>query len=280
MNTLSHNPSRTVAFNNLNLDFGSRLLMDTFIMRVENNISEEGFVQRLLTPVEVDKMVGAPTSSTTAVIELVFDKPGHTNQVGIEQIESQYLKAITQTMTHEDRFLFKLLRATVDRYQCNECNYEQFDVSHMVRLGENITGRGMPVSEMLMNSQFWSILVGNNDFAQLLDPAVRMDMVTNGILGHIIGRRLSSDAFRHPDNRILEQREMWAFAARQYLGTMTCEITDIELLDEETRWVWKWKRRTDFQGLDPKHFSVLRVHDPIRIGQVNELTFQRIQQGV
>jgi len=77
----------------------------------------------------------------------------------------------------------------------------------------NLVGRwDLPVPQMLMASDMWIDIVGDSTFIQAIEPVARHELIMTGELAVLYGMSITSDAYRHPEHRVMNQGEFYAIS--------------------------------------------------------------------
>ena len=77
----------------------------------------------------------------------------------------------------------------------------------------NQVGRwDLPVPQLLMASDMYIDIVGDSTFIQAIEPVARHELIMTGELAVLYGMSITSDAYRHPEHRVMNQGEFYAIS--------------------------------------------------------------------
>ena len=81
---------------------------------------------------------------------------------------------------------------------------------------------GLPASQMLIASDFWTDIAGNAaSFGNLFDPVTRYELVQTGYLGTLLGMAITTDGFRDPQQKVVAANTMYLLSEPINLGAYT-----------------------------------------------------------
>jgi hypothetical protein len=72
-----------------------------------------------------------------------------------------------------------------------------------------------------MASDSWEDVVSNTAFGAWFDPVSQYEIVTTGYLGTLLGLRLTTDAYREPQLRVLNQGDLYIISTPEFHGAYT-----------------------------------------------------------
>lgn len=217
---------------------------------IRGQADREGFMRRVLmgTPLEQGQVPRVPVrdQNATAVVATsaaqveyqilrskVFTPPEfelvahlmvenlEIQQVSGDVLERVYNEGVEAIMTGEDRIWKQAADATIGVE--NNVTYigSSLTPSILAQIRSGVTAWNLPASTVLLANDLWNDIIGNSDFHALFDPVHRYDLVLNGQIGSIFGMEIVTDAFRSPGQKVLEQGEIYAVAAPEFLGAYT-----------------------------------------------------------
>ena len=81
---------------------------------------------------------------------------------------------------------------------------------------------GLPVTDVLLSADFWSDIAGNaNSFGNLFDPVTQYELNQTGVLGNLLGMRVTTDGFRDPNQHVVAANEGYILTDPINLGAYT-----------------------------------------------------------
>lgn len=139
-------------------------------------------------------------------------------QLDIEQVsgdilEDVYNQGLDAIMVQEDRLWKKAADLTVG--VTNPLNYigGQLTTQILATIRQGVSDWNLPATTAIISNDFWSDVIGSPDFAQFLDPVTKYDLALHGYLGTLIGMNLLTDAFRQPNQKVLNRGEIYVVAS-------------------------------------------------------------------
>lgn len=209
--------------------------------------NREGFARMLLTKVDVQqgsvprfpvrmKNVTAmvSTSPTKVQSQIVRDKwltppevqliarpfvpENEINQSQGDVLAEKFVEAQEAMMVTEDR----LLTAMANRYVGLDNNLTiltgQLTPYTLMQVANNVSRWGLKTPYCLMASDFLQDFIGNQDFYTAMDPVARHELLLTGQLAVAYGMTVISDAYRHPEHKVLNRGEFFVFSDALNLG--------------------------------------------------------------
>ncbi len=142
-------------------------------------------------------------------------------QVSGDVLDHMYNTGLDSLMVGEDRIWKKAADMTVGIV--NPLNYITGMLSPhtlaMVRQG--VSDWNLPCTTAIIANDFWSDIIGNPDFSSFLDPVTKYDLALHGYLGTLVGLNLLTDAFRQPNQKVLNRGEMYVVASPENHAAFT-----------------------------------------------------------
>ena len=136
-------------------------------------------------------------------------------QVNGDLLEFAYNDALQSIMVAEDRLWKKAADATVGTMNPLEYIAGELTTKNLGKLRQAVSQWNLPASTAIIANDFWSDIIGSNDFATFLDPITKYDLALNGQLGTLVGMNLVTDAFRQPNQKVLNPGEIYVVADPQ-----------------------------------------------------------------
>lgn len=210
----------------------------------------EGFLRRLVMgqPLEQGQMPRIPMPSHDAVAVVatssaaveyqvvrsrVFTPPEFaiTANLRVENIELQqvsgdileniYNQGVEAVMVKEDRLWKQAADATINMENPIQHIVGQLTPDIISTIRTNVTQWNLPATTVLISNDYWNDIIGNANFHSLFDPVTRYDLVLNGAIGTIFGMEIVTDAFRQPNQKVLEKGEIYVIASPENHGSYT-----------------------------------------------------------
>lgn len=127
-------------------------------------------------------------------------------------LEEKYIEALEAIMVQEDRIWKKMAEATVNVSNPHTNIVGQLTPTSLANFRNVVTAWGIPVKFWLIANDLWSDIIGNNEFMTAIDQVTKHDLLLTGVLGTLLGMTIISDAFRHPQHKVLERGEMYVIS--------------------------------------------------------------------
>ncbi len=135
------------------------------------------------------------------------------DQVSGDILEDAYNQGLEAIMVQEDR----IWKASADMSVgvVNELQYIAGSLTTKIlgNLRQAVAEHNLPVTSAIISNDYWSDIIGSADFSAFFDPITKYDLALNGQLGTLIGMTLITDAFRQPNQKVLEKGEIYIVAA-------------------------------------------------------------------
>ncbi len=127
-------------------------------------------------------------------------------------LDEKYAEALEGIMVAEDR-LYKSAADTLVGID-NDLTVISGTLTPLTLMEvRNMVGRwDLPVPQMLMASDMWIDIVGDSTFIQAIEPVARHELIMTGELAVLYGMSITSDAYRHPEHRVLNAGEFYAIS--------------------------------------------------------------------
>jgi len=134
-------------------------------------------------------------------------------QVSGDLLDEAYNQGLDAIMVGEDRMWKKAADMAVG--VVNPLNYISgtLTTQMLATIRQAVTDWNLPATNAIISNDFWSDVIGSNDFATFLDPVSKYDLVLNGYLGTLVGMNLITDAFRQPNQKVLSRGEIYVIAS-------------------------------------------------------------------
>lgn len=136
-------------------------------------------------------------------------------------LEEKFLEGQEALMVGEDRIWHNLALQTVNVSNPLTTVIGSLTAGGLMTLRNQVTRWGIPVTSWLIANDLWSDIVGDPSFQQVIDPVSKNELLLTGQLGTIYGMTIYSDAYRHPEHKVLSRGEMFCVGDPVNHGTYT-----------------------------------------------------------
>lgn len=127
------------------------------------------------------------------------------NQSNTDVLNEKYIEALEGLMVTEDRMWWNLVQATIG--DSNNLTVISGNLTPITMMGvhQNVQGWGLKVAHMLMATDLWQDIIGDSNFIQAIEPVARHELIMTGQLAVLYGMTLISEAYRHPEHKVLSK---------------------------------------------------------------------------
>ena len=164
------------------------------------------------SPVQVQAQVVRDRTFTPPEFSLVsrpFVEDREIQQSIGDVLEEKYLEAQEGIMVAEDRLWRKLAMQTVNVSNPLTNIVGTLSPAGLMALRNQVTGWNIPVSTWLIANDMWNDIAGDTGFQSVIDPVSQYELLLTGQMGVIYGMSIYSDAYRHPEHKVLDRGESW-----------------------------------------------------------------------
>jgi len=141
------------------------------------------------------------------------------NQSSADVLEEKYIEALEGIMVQEDRVWYNLANATVNVANNLTNIVGTMNPTALAALRNQVTRWNIPASNLLIANDIWNDIIGDSAFSALIDPVSKHELLLTGQLGTILGMTIYSDAFRHPQHKVLNQGDIFVIGDAVNHGT-------------------------------------------------------------
>ena len=134
-------------------------------------------------------------------------------QINGDLLEHAYNDGLQAIMVAEDRLWKKAADQTVGITNDLELIAGELTTKALGKLRQAVARWNLPAVTAIIANDFWSDIIGSNDFATFLDPITKYDLAMNGQLGTLVGLSLVTDAFRQPNQKVLQPGEIYVVSS-------------------------------------------------------------------
>lgn len=159
---------------------------------------------RVETEIVTDKWLTPPELQ---LIARVFVPQNEINQSNSDVLEEKYVEALEAVMVSEDRLWYNQVQATVGIDNNKSIISGTLSPLSLMNVRQQVARWGMKVPYCLMASDLFVDIVGDSSFIQAIEPVARHELVMTGELAVLYGMTLISEAYRHPEHKVLSQGE-------------------------------------------------------------------------
>lgn len=159
---------------------------------------------RIETEILTDKWLTPPELQLAA---RVFVPQNEINQSTSDVLEEKYIEALEGIMVSEDRLWYNLVKETVGVDNNQTIISGTLSPLTLMNVRQQVAQWGLKAAYCLMASDLFVDIVGDSSFIQAIEPVARHELVMTGELAVLYGMTLISEAYRHPEHKVLDQGE-------------------------------------------------------------------------
>jgi hypothetical protein len=164
---------------------------------------------RIETQITRDKWYYPPELS---IVTRPFVTQNELNQSSGDVLQEKYVEATEAVMVAEDRLWYNQVNAIVGVDNNLSILQSGLTPFTLMQLQTNVTRWGLKAPHVLIASDLYQDIVGNSEFYNAIDPVARHELLLTGELAVMYGMTITSDAYRHPEHKVLNQGELYVIS--------------------------------------------------------------------
>lgn len=167
------------------------------------------------SPTRIDSQITRDRWYTPPELSIVarpFVTQNELNQSSGDVLQEKYVEATEAVMVAEDRLWYNQANQMVGIDNNLSIVSGQLTPFTLMQVATNVTRWGLKVPGILMASDLYQDIIGNSEFYSAIDPVARHELLLTGELATMYGMTLTSDAYRHPEHKVLNQGEFFCIA--------------------------------------------------------------------
>lgn len=179
---------------------------------------------QMTSPTELESQIVRDKYLTPPEFQIagrIFIPQNELNQSNGDVLEEKYIEALESVMVTEDRLWYNMANGLVgvDNNLTNVSG--TLNPLLLMTVRNNVARWGLKVAGLLMASDLYIDIVGDSSFIQAIEPVSRHELIMTGELAVLYGMPITSDAYRHPEHRVLGQGEFFAISDPQTHGAFS-----------------------------------------------------------
>lgn len=164
--------------------------------RVESQITRD----KWLTPPEL------------SIVARPFIHQNELNQSSGDVLQEKFTEATEAVMVAEDRLWYNQANQLVGVDNNLSIISGQLTPYTVMQVANQVSRWGLKTPHMLMASDLYQDIIGNSEFYTAIEPVARHELLLTGQLAVMYGMALTSDAYRHPEHKVLNQGEFFVIS--------------------------------------------------------------------
>lgn len=141
------------------------------------------------------------------VVTRVFVPQNDINQSNSDQLETVYVEALEGTMVTEDRIWMNAARQTIGVDNNQTIISGTLSPLTFMNARQGVARWGMKPMYAIMANDLYVDIVGDASFIQAIEPVTRHELIMTGELAVLYGMTIISEAYRHPEHKVLQPGE-------------------------------------------------------------------------
>lgn len=163
-----------------------------------------GSHSRVETQIVTDKWITPPEGQ---IVTRVFVPQNELNQSTSDVLEEKAVEALEGVMVTEDRYWYNLARQTIGTDNNQQVISGTLSPQSLMAVRQQVVQWGLKAAFCYMASDLFVDIVGDASFIQAIEPVARHELVMTGEMAILYGMTLISEAYRHPEHKVLDQGE-------------------------------------------------------------------------
>lgn len=159
---------------------------------------------RLETQVVTDKWLNPPEGQLA--VRLLVPQ-NEINQSNSDVLEEKYVEGLEGIMVSEDRLWYNMAQQTVGIDNDQSLIAGTLSPLSLMGVRQQVARWGLKAAYCLMASDLFVDIVGDSSFIQAIEPVARHELIMTGELAILYGMTLISEAYRHPEHKVLGEGE-------------------------------------------------------------------------
>ncbi len=144
----------------------------------------------------------------------IYQSPG-------DILEEKLLEGQEAVMTREDIILKKLLDAHVGLATTPLSITGGLTPQNLGLMRSEMLAYNLPTTLLLFASDVLDDITTNTTFGTFYDPVTQYEVVQTGYIGRLLGMTMVTDAYRVPQQKVLNQGDIYLLTRPEYLGAYT-----------------------------------------------------------
>ncbi len=159
---------------------------------------------RVETEILTDKWLMPPELQLVARL---FVPQNEINQSNTDVLEEKYVEGLEAIMVAEDRMWYNLVQASVGIDNSSTVVTGTLSPTALMNVRQRVARWNLKAAFCYMASDLFVDIVGDSSFIAAIEPVARHELVMTGSLATLYGLTLISEAYRHPEHKVLSEGE-------------------------------------------------------------------------
>lgn len=134
------------------------------------------------------------------------------NQSNTDILEEKFVEGLEAVMVTEDRLYYNTLQQTVGIDNERQIVSGSLTPLALMSARQQVTRWGLKAMFCWMASDLFTDMVSDSSFVTAVDPVARHELVMTGQIATMFGMTLISEAYRHPEHKVLNEGEFFVLS--------------------------------------------------------------------
>ena len=144
----------------------------------------------------------------------IYQSPG-------DILEEKLMEGQEAIMTREDAVMVSLFNAQVGGSNAPLTIVGGFTPQNLGLMRSELLQWNLPATVLFFASNVLNDITTNTTFGTFYDPVSQYEVVQTGFIGRILGISLITDAYRVPQQKVLNAGDIWLLTSPEFLGAYT-----------------------------------------------------------
>jgi hypothetical protein len=144
----------------------------------------------------------------------IYQSPG-------DILEEKLMEGQEAIMTREDAVMVSLFNAQVGGSNAPLTIVGGFTPQNLGLMRSELLQWNLPATLLFFASNVLNDITTNTTFGTFYDPVSQYEVVQTGFIGRILGISLITDAYRVPQQKVLNAGDIWLLTSPEFLGAYT-----------------------------------------------------------
>ncbi len=189
---------------------------------------------KIETQITRDKWYTPPELS---IVTRPFVTQNELNQSAGDVLQEKFVEATEAVMVTEDRLWYNQINGMVGVDNNLAVVSGQLTPYTLMQVATNVTRWGLKAPHILFASDLYQDIIGNSEFYNAIDPVARHELLLTGELAVMYGMTITSDAYRHPEHKVLNQGEFFVISEALNHGAFSdrggLQSSPIDIINEK-----------------------------------------------
>ena len=164
---------------------------------------------RLETQIVTDRWLTPPELQLGTRL---FVPQNEINQSSTDILEEKFVEGLEAIMVTEDRLYYNTIQQTVGIDNERQVVAGTLTPLALMSARQQVTRWGLKAMYCWMASDLFTDMVGDSSFVAAVDPVARHELVMTGQIATLFGMTLISEAYRHPEHKVLNEGEFFVIS--------------------------------------------------------------------